>query len=51
MKSSDAARLTQEYQNLVQGLSEQGIALPSQEVLLGNPLIPDDILQESVPGR
>lgn len=50
MKSSDAAKLTQEYQALVAGLSEQGIELPNQEVLLGNPLIPNDILQEAVPG-
>jgi hypothetical protein len=36
MKASDAAKLTEEYQKLVTGLAEQGVAVPpNAEHMLG----------------
>mmetsp|Transcript_34561 Transcript_34561/g.97475 ORF Transcript_34561/g.97475 Transcript_34561/m.97475 type:complete len:753 (+) Transcript_34561:3-2261(+) len=52
-KATDADRLRQEYQRLVQGLVAQG-ALPAPrggEDWLQNPALPSDILNEAVPGN
>jgi len=52
MKASDSERLAREYQALVSGLAEQGVIAGSgADVVLGNPVLPDDILQEAVPGN
>ena len=54
MKASDSQRLAREYQALVAGLAEQGVIgqevsgggfMVGDENTLGNPLLPDDILQ------
>ncbi|XP_051632420.1 general transcription and DNA repair factor IIH helicase subunit XPD-like isoform X4 [Manacus candei] len=49
VKDTDAQRLQAEYQRLVQGLREAGAARDS-DLLLGNPVLPDEILREAVPG-
>lgn len=54
MKASDSQRLATEYRALVAGLAEQGVlggGGPEDSNTLGNPLLPDDIMQEAVPGN
>jgi len=52
-KESDAERLRQEYERLVQGLSSTGVLGNGEEAdVLSNPIhLPDDILNEAVPGN
>ena len=54
VKETDAERLKEEYRRLVSGLSSQA-ALPADEAetadWLANPALPQDILQEAVPGN
>lgn len=52
VKASDSARLQQEYQNLVNGLVDQGLldTDPSEAGLASNVLSPD-VINESVPGN
>ena len=51
-KQTDARRLREEYERLVNGLAQQGvIARGGGEDALQNPVIPDDILREAVPGN
>lgn len=50
MKQRDAGRLQDEYQRLVEGLQRTGIARMTDTVM-ANPALPDDILQEAVPGN
>lgn len=55
MKIHDTNRLQQEYSQLVNGLIEQGViaaanASHPNDAILANPLLPQDILQEAVPG-
>ncbi|XP_062023568.1 general transcription and DNA repair factor IIH helicase subunit XPD [Rosa rugosa] len=49
-KATDAGRLRQEYNRLVEGLA-QGGNLPLTDAWLQNPALPDDILKEAVPGN
>jgi DNA excision repair protein ERCC-2 len=49
-KENDRGRLEEEYNRLVQGLREQGVSRETDEVL-ANPVIPDEILQEAIPGN
>uniref|UniRef100_A0A8C3Y2P4 DNA 5'-3' helicase n=1 Tax=Catharus ustulatus TaxID=91951 RepID=A0A8C3Y2P4_CATUS len=49
IKETDSRRLADEYRRLVQGLREAGAARDS-DLFLGNPVLPDEILQEAVPG-
>ncbi|XP_068033852.1 LOW QUALITY PROTEIN: general transcription and DNA repair factor IIH helicase subunit XPD [Anomalospiza imberbis] len=49
IKESDSRRLADEYRRLVQGLREAGAARES-DLFLANPVLPDEILQEAVPG-
>lgn len=58
VKSTDAARLRNEYTRLVSGLQQQGALpqpsrspLPSSDDTLANPALPEDILREAVPGN
>lgn len=51
MKASDAARLNTEYQALIAGLTDQGLAQNVPDSILANPLLPQDILEEAVPGN
>ncbi|CAN4101935.1 unnamed protein product [Withania somnifera] len=48
LKATDAGRLRVEYNRLVEGLAQR---LPGQDVWLANPVLPDDIMKEAVPGN
>ncbi|CAK0735965.1 hypothetical protein CVIRNUC_000669 [Coccomyxa viridis] len=55
-KDTDAQRLTNEYKRLVGGLQERGALprgrpTPGGEDWLANPVLPEDILREAVPGN
>jgi DNA excision repair protein ERCC-2 len=51
-KQTDARRLREEYARLVDGLAQQGVLRRGGgEDALQNPVIPDDILREAVPGN
>ncbi|TRY99771.1 hypothetical protein DNTS_020944 [Danionella cerebrum] len=49
IKETDAAKLREEYRRLVEGLKEANVARET-DVYLSNPVLPDEILQEAVPG-
>ena len=50
LKEADSERLKLEYQKLVEGLRQAQQARDNDE-LLGNPVLPDHVLQEAVPGN
>ncbi|KAJ3256386.1 DNA-dependent ATPase of the nucleotide excision repair factor 4 complex [Boothiomyces macroporosus] len=50
MKQSNSEKLASEYTRLVEGLREAQIAREEAEIM-PSPVLPDDILQESVPGN
>jgi DNA excision repair protein ERCC-2 len=50
MKASNSEKLQQEYSRLVDGLRLANNARQNEEILT-NPVLPDDILQEAVPGN
>ncbi|KAH9499606.1 General transcription and DNA repair factor IIH helicase subunit XPD [Bulinus truncatus] len=50
IKEVDETRLKNEYQRMVEGLREANIARET-DLVLANPVIPDEILQEAVPGN
>lgn len=50
MKESNEARLKEEYRRLVQGLRDATVARET-DVILANPVLPDQILKEVVPGN
>ena len=50
-KETDAQRLADEYNRLVQGLAQQGAIPAGGEDFLANPALPTDILREAVPGN
>lgn len=47
----DARRLQQEYERLVDGLAAAGVLHDAQRGDLANPALPQDILNEAVPGN
>nr|XP_056702172.1 general transcription and DNA repair factor IIH helicase subunit XPD isoform X3 [Euleptes europaea] len=49
IKDTDAQKLKEEYRRLVEGLKEANIARET-DVYLANPVLPEEILQEAVPG-
>lgn len=49
MKEDDAKKLKEEYQRLVEGLRDASVARET-DVVLSNPVLPDEILKEVVPG-
>ncbi|KJE90279.1 hypothetical protein CAOG_08527 [Capsaspora owczarzaki ATCC 30864] len=49
IKQTDTARLQDEYTRLVQGLREANTARET-DLVLANPVLPDEIMQEAVPG-
>ncbi|XP_071656917.1 general transcription and DNA repair factor IIH helicase subunit XPD isoform X2 [Patagioenas fasciata] len=49
VKDTDARRLADEYRRLVEGLREAGVARDT-DLYLANPVLPDQILREAVPG-
>jgi DNA excision repair protein ERCC-2 len=50
MKQTDASRLREEYERLVHGLAQSG-TLPINAELASNPVLPDEILTQAVPGN
>lgn len=50
MKSTDAAKLQNEYAKLVEGLREADEAR-DENAFMANPALPDDLLKEAVPGN
>ena len=50
-KETDAQRLSDEYNRLVRGLAQSGAIPQGGEEWLSNPSLPQDILQEAVPGN
>ncbi|KAF8250207.1 DNA repair helicase RAD3 [Wilcoxina mikolae CBS 423.85] len=51
MKASDANKLQNEYQKLVEGLREEEERRESEESFMTNPVLPADLLKEAVPGN
>ncbi|KDN43310.1 DNA repair helicase [Tilletiaria anomala UBC 951] len=52
VKQSDADKLQKEYEKLVNGLqNEQGEDRDEAENFMANPVLPQDLLQEAVPGN
>ncbi|XP_064600102.1 general transcription and DNA repair factor IIH helicase subunit XPD-like [Liolophura sinensis] len=50
LKQADSQRLEKEYDQLVEGLREANLAREG-DVVLANPVLPDQVLQGSVPGN
>jgi len=50
MRDSDAEKLKNEYKALVEGLREAGEAR-EEDAFMSNPALPDDLIQEAVPGN
>jgi DNA excision repair protein ERCC-2 len=50
LKATDVQKLQNEYQRLVEGLSQTGIARIADEIR-ASPVLSDDVLQEVVPGN
>ncbi|KAL7273618.1 TFIIH/NER complex ATP-dependent 5'-3' DNA helicase subunit [Rhizina undulata] len=50
MKTTDAAKLQNEYQKLVEGLRDAD-ERRDEEAFMANPALPDDLLKEAVPGN
>ncbi len=50
MRSSDAEKLQNEYSKLVEGLRDADEAR-EEDAFMSNPALPDDLLQEAVPGN
>ncbi|XP_066155132.1 general transcription and DNA repair factor IIH helicase subunit XPD [Euwallacea fornicatus] len=50
MRDEDHRRLQEEYQRLVDGLRDASVARDT-DLILANPVLPDEILQEVVPGN
>lgn len=47
IKDTDAKKLQNEYQRLVEGLREANVARAS-DMVLSNPILPDEVLQGKV---
>lgn len=50
IKNTDADRLKNEYSKLVEGLRDANTAR-DEDTFMANPILPDDILKEAVPGN
>lgn len=50
IKETDASRLKNEYQRLVEGLRESRASRETDEIM-ANPVLPDEVLQEAIPGN
>lgn len=50
LKSSDATKLQNEYQKLVEGLRDVNEGR-EEDSFMANPVLPDDLLKEAVPGN
>ena len=50
MKAQDSEKLQNEYEQLVEGLRQAEIAR-DQELFMANPVLPQDLLDEAIPGN
>ncbi|KAG7806393.1 hypothetical protein KL921_004790 [Ogataea angusta] len=50
VKKTDSKRLQDEYEKLVEGLRESEIYHADEDAFMVNPVLPDDVLTEAVPG-
>ncbi|ODM91164.1 TFIIH basal transcription factor complex helicase XPD subunit [Orchesella cincta] len=50
LKERDSKKLKEEYHRLVEGLRDATVARET-DIVLANPVLPDEILQEAVPGN
>ncbi|CAH1793252.1 unnamed protein product [Owenia fusiformis] len=50
IRTEDSSRLQNEYERLVEGLRDANMSRET-DVVLANPVLPDEILQEAVPGN
>ncbi|KAG7773410.1 hypothetical protein KL930_004525 [Ogataea haglerorum] len=50
VKKTDSKRLQDEYEKLVEGLRESEIYHTDEDAFMVNPVLPDDVLTEAVPG-
>lgn len=50
MKAQDNEKLKNEYEKLVEGLRQNEIAR-GEELFMSNPVLPDDLLEEAIPGN
>ncbi|XP_043605071.1 general transcription and DNA repair factor IIH helicase subunit XPD isoform X1 [Bombus pyrosoma] len=50
MREDDVNKLKEEYERLVEGLKDAHVARET-DIILANPVLPDEILQEVVPGN
>jgi DNA excision repair protein ERCC-2 len=50
IKKTDAQRLKNEYTKLVEGLRDANAAR-DEDTFMANPILPDDLLKEAVPGN
>lgn len=50
MREDDANKLKEEYDRLVEGLKDAQVARET-DIILANPVLPDEVLQEVVPGN
>ncbi|XP_057323789.1 general transcription and DNA repair factor IIH helicase subunit XPD [Microplitis mediator] len=50
MRDEDANKLKEEYQRLVEGLKDAQVSRET-DVVLANPVLPDEILEEVIPGN
>ncbi|KAG2037254.1 hypothetical protein BDR03DRAFT_957798 [Suillus americanus] len=51
IKKTDAAKLQDEYAKLVEGLQESAADATDEDAFMANPVLPDDLLTEAVPGN
>ncbi|KAG2368557.1 hypothetical protein BDR07DRAFT_1390929 [Suillus spraguei] len=51
IKKTDAAKLQDEYARLVEGLQESAADVTDEDAFMANPVLPDDLLKEAVPGN
>ncbi|TEB31312.1 transcription factor TFIIH complex subunit Rad15 [Coprinellus micaceus] len=51
IKTTDAAKLQDEYAKLVEGLQDDDANADDEDVVMGNPVLPDDLLSEAIPGN
>ncbi|KAG9120332.1 DNA-dependent ATPase of the nucleotide excision repair factor 4 complex [Ceratobasidium sp. 392] len=50
IKATDATKLQEEYEKLVEGLQEADEAR-AEDAFMANPVLPDDLLKEAIPGN
>lgn len=50
VKKVDSSRLQDEYEKLVEGLRESDIINSGEETFVANPVLPEDVVNEAIPG-